>query len=197
MESPAQYVGLEKHRSRASWRCEHKASKLAIARHMIPGIVPGTSAGATLSPFQGGAISGNRPQRNDKGSFNMGVQLRYVHFCACIDHSSPRPMNNLSRTVADQRVTSCLGLWANPTTEQAPHSSLRPSPYTLLPGLLLLVPPAPARLKRSKPPKPSSHHGPPRASHTRERDPTAPPPSAHRSSLPRLASNLREEQAMG
>jgi hypothetical protein len=70
--------------------------------------------------------------------------------------------------------------------------------YLPLPGLLLLVPPAPTRLKPSKPPKPSSHHEPPRARHTRERDPPATQLSARPSSLPRLASNFREgRQTLG
>ena len=129
--------------------------------------------------------------------------------CPCIDHSSPMPMNNPSRTVAEQRVMSCFGLLAIPT-------ALPPNEN---PPLFLFVshhippprtppsrprPPASARLKRSKSLKPSSHHEPPTASHTSERgrrgDATAPqfvPSAPQPSSLPLLASDLREGQAMG
>jgi hypothetical protein len=158
-----------------------------------------------FSPLQRRCLPGYRPQRQEINQHSMSVHLRDYPLCPCIDHSSPMPMNNLSRTVAEQRhvVSRSLGkLTALPPNEKPPPLFLfvshippsgtppsRPRPL------------APVRLKRSKSLKPSSHHEPPTASHTGKRgDATAPqlePSAPPSSSLPLLASNLRERQAMG
>ena len=93
-------------------------------------------------------------------------------------------------------VFRSLGDTDSPTIEREPPFPGTPPSHPR--------PPASARLKRSKSLKPSSHHEHPAAaaaSHTGERgDATAPqlePPAPQSSSLPLLASNLREGQAMG
>ena len=128
-------------------------------------------------------------------STQMSVPLRDYPHCPCIDHSSPMPMNNPSRgRTACHVVFRSLG-----KADSLSLLSLRLSSYIPPPGAppLRSRPPASVRLKRSKSPKPSSQHEPPTASHTGERgDATTPQlePSAPRSSsLPLLASNVREQ----
>ena len=132
-------------------------------------------------------------------STQMSVPLCDYPHCPCIDHSSPMPMNNPSRgRTACHVVFRSLGKADSPSP-----LSLRLSSYTPPPGTppSRPCPPAPARLTEAlKIFKPSSQHEPPAASHTGERgDATAPQlePSASSSSLPLLASNLREGQALG
>ena len=119
-------------------------------------------------------------------------------------------MNNPSRTVAEaaeQRVTLHLGLFAK---TDSPYHRMRTLPLFLFISHHIRPPGTPpsrlrplvsARPKRSNNLKPLSHHAPSTASHTGERgDAPAPQlePSAPRSSsLPLLASNLREGQAVG